>query len=62
MKKIIYGTADFEQQLQALYDRPAFPPAAEVAAREIIAGVRERGDAALTEYAAKFDHANLSAY
>ena len=32
MKKIIYGSADFEQQLQSLYDRPAFPPAAEEAA------------------------------
>ena len=61
MKKIIYGNADFEQQLQSLYDRPAFPPAAEEAARQIIAGVKERGNAALTEYAEKFDHAKLSA-
>ena len=37
MKKIIWGSPDFEKQLQALYDRPAFPPAAEEAARQIIA-------------------------
>ena len=61
MKKIIYGSVDFEQQLQSLYDRPAFPPAAEEAARQIIAGVKERGNAALTEYAEKFDHAKLTA-
>ena len=60
MKKIIYGTTDFEQQLQALYDRPAFPPAAEEAARQIIAGVKERGNAALSEYAEKFDHTRLT--
>jgi hypothetical protein len=60
MKKIIWGSPDFKQQLQALYERPAFPPAAEEAARQIIAGVRERGDAALTEYAERFDHARLT--
>ena len=61
MKKIIYGTSDFEQQLQLLYDRPAFPPAAEESARQIIAEVRRRGDAALIEFAEKFDHATLTA-
>ena len=60
MKKIIWGSPDFKQQLQALYERPAFPPAAEEAARQIIAGVKERGDAALTEYAERFDHARLT--
>ena len=60
MKKIIWGSPDFEKQLQALYDRPAFPPAAEEAARQIIAGVRERGDAALSEYAERFDHVKLA--
>lgn len=61
MKKIIYGTPDFEQQLQLLYDRPAFPPAAEESARQIIAEVKRRGDAALIEFAEKFDHAKLTA-
>lgn len=60
MKKIIWGSPDFEKQLQLLYDRPAFPPAAEEAARRIIDGVKSRGNEALTEYAERFDHAHLT--
>ena len=60
MLKLIYGSAGFEEGMRALYERPAFPPEAETAAASIIAGVRERGDAALVEYAAKFDRAQLA--
>ena len=60
MKKIIFGTSDFEQQLKLLYDRPAFPPAAEEAARNIIAEVKAHGDSAVSAFAEKFDHAKLS--
>ncbi len=60
MFKLVYGTPGFEKGMRVLYDRPAFPPEAERAAAEIIAGVRERGDAALVEYAEKFDRANLT--
>lgn len=60
MLKLIYGSAGFEEGMRALYERPAFPPEAETAAVSIIAGVRERGDAALVEYAAKFDRAQLA--
>ena len=60
MRKIIYGNADFESGLQLLYDRPAFPPEAERAAADIIAAVRQRGDAALAEFAAKFDRTTMT--
>ena len=35
--------------------RPAFPEEAENAAREVLAAIRERGDAAVREYVAKFE-------
>ncbi len=60
MIKLIYGSEGFDAGMRALYERPAFPVEAEVAAAEIIAGVRERGDAALVEYAGKFDRAELT--
>ena len=59
MHKLVFGRNGFEQAVRALYDRPAFPPEAERAAAAIIADVRERGDAAVTEYAEKFDHVKL---
>ncbi len=61
MIKLVYGSENFDAGMRALYERPAFPVEAEVAAAEIIAGVRERGDAALVEYAKKFDRAELTA-
>ena len=60
MRKIIYGTADFEKDLQLIYDRPAFPEEAEIAAQNIIREIRLRGDAALQEFALKFDRAELT--
>ncbi|MCI5778550.1 MAG: histidinol dehydrogenase [Lentisphaeria bacterium] len=60
MKTLVYGTCGFEREMRALCERPAFPPEAEQAAAAIIAGVRERGDAALTEYAEKFDRVRLA--
>ncbi|MBR2625039.1 MAG: histidinol dehydrogenase [Lentisphaeria bacterium] len=61
MYKLTYGTAEFEKAVKSLYERPAFPPEAEAAARDIIAAVRERGDAAVAEFAEKFDRVKLSA-
>ena len=60
MKKLVYGKAGFEQAVQVLYDRPAFPPEAEVSARQIIDAIRERGDDAVAEFAEKFDRKKLS--
>ncbi|MBN1675415.1 MAG: histidinol dehydrogenase [Kiritimatiellae bacterium] len=45
----------------AFLERPAFDPAAEETAREVLAQVRARGDAAVLEAAARFDGAELSA-
>ena len=60
MKKLFWGTPGFETDISALYNRAAFPPEAEKAAAEIIADVRQNGDAALVKYAKKFDHTDLS--
>ena len=60
MKKLFWGTPDFDEGLAALYNRAAFPPEAEKAAAEIIAAVRKDGDAALVRYAKKFDKVDLA--
>ena len=60
MYKLIYGQAGFDEALRALYDRPAFPPEAEESARQIIDEIRKRGDAAVAEFAEKFDRARLT--
>ena len=60
MKKLVYGKAGFEQAVQVLYDRPAFPPEAEVSARQIIDAIRERGDDAVAEFAEKFEDKGLT--
>ncbi len=59
MYKLVYGTAGFDAAVNALYERPAFPPEAEESARRIIADVRARGDEAVAEYAEKFDRVKL---
>ncbi|QSH40886.1 histidinol dehydrogenase [Lentisphaerota bacterium ZTH] len=60
MKKIYYQDSDFERQLENLYHRPSYPPEIEDSVKAILKGVRERGDTALTEYARKFDKAELT--
>ena len=60
MKKLFYDEPGFDAGLAALKSRAAFPPEAEKSAAGIIAGVRSRGDAALVEYAAAFDHVSLT--
>lgn len=51
---------DWRSELDALCNRPAYPPAAEEAAAKIIADVRARGVEAISEYAEKFDHVKLT--
>lgn len=51
---------DWRSELDALCNRPAYPPAAEKAAAEIIADIRARGVEAICEYAEKFDHVKLT--
>ncbi|MBE6355688.1 MAG: histidinol dehydrogenase [Lentisphaerae bacterium] len=60
MHKLIYGKPGFDKAVQALYDRPAFPPEAEDSARQIIAGIRKRGDEAVAEFAEKFDRVKMT--
>ena len=60
MKKLYYNAADFNSELEALYNRAPFPPEAEKAAADIIAAVRSEGDEALIKFAEKFDHIQLT--
>lgn len=60
MIKIDCCCKDWRSGLAALCDRPAYPPAAEKAAAEIIADIRARGVEAICEYAEKFDHVKLT--
>ena len=48
-----------DRRVEAFSARPAFPAEAEKAAAEVLAAVRARGDAAVREYAAKFDGCRL---
>ena len=60
MRKLCYGKQGFEKAVKALYERPAFPPEAEDAAKKMIDAIRQNGDAAVAEFAEKFDHVKLS--
>ena len=60
MKRLRYGTPEFERETAALYRRPAYPPEAEKSAAEIIAAVRRDGDKAVARYAEKFDGVKLN--
>ncbi len=59
MIKIDCCRDEWRSQLELLCNRPAYPPAAEKAAAEIIADIRARGVEAICEYAEKFDHVKL---
>jgi histidinol dehydrogenase len=50
----------FDQRVQALFSRSAFDQETESAVAAILAAVRQRGDAALSEYALTFDHVTLA--
>jgi histidinol dehydrogenase len=60
MYKLTYGKDGFDEAVRSLYERPAFPPEAEVSARSIIEAIRSRGNAAVAEFAGKFDHVSLT--
>ena len=58
-------TAEWSQDarnrtVDGFLSRPAFDDKAEAAARDILADVRQRGDAAVVEYAERFDGVSLS--
>ena len=50
-----------DRRVERFLKRPAFAPDAEVAAAEVLAAVRARGDAAVIAYARRFDGARLTA-
>jgi len=57
-----FSDPGFEAALKQIVERGAAPPAGvEETVREILAGVRQRGDAALFEYTARFDRLELTA-
>ena len=60
MKRLRYGTPEFEREMAALYRRPAYPPEAEKSAAEIIAAIRKDGDRAVARFAEKFDGVKLT--
>ncbi len=60
MIRLSFEQSDFKAQCAALFDRPAYPPQAEIAAREIIDAVRKGGNRALVQFAEKFDHVKLT--
>ena len=45
--------------VEAFLDRPAFDPGAEAAARDVLAGIRRKGDRAVAHYVARFDGVKL---
>lgn len=60
MKKLSTATSGFAQALAALLDRPQGEPGLTTLVREIIESVRGKGDAALLDYTARFDHQVLT--
>ncbi|MBU2828012.1 histidinol dehydrogenase, partial [Acidithiobacillus ferriphilus] len=56
MNRLDTRNPDFAQQFHALHDWDAnLDPQIEERVREIVAAVRDRGDAALREYTERFD-------
>ena len=55
-----YTDTDFGGCIGSLLARTAFDPAVERSVAEILADVRERGDAALSDYARRYDGVDLS--
>lgn len=60
MQVIRCGDADAEARLAAILNRSAFDPATERSVAAILDDVRQRGDAALVDYARRFDHVELT--
>ena len=59
MRRLNYSSKSFRAQLARFCREATVPAAITRAVADILADVRERGDAAVAEYAAKFDGANL---
>ena len=55
-----YRKSDFAAELEAIFNRPSYPPTIEEAVRTIVNNVRSEGDKALQRYALEFDKAELT--
>ena len=53
MEKLYYNDKAFDKKLNKLYHRPSYPSEIEESVKQILADVREKGDAALSAYAKK---------
>ena len=60
MKLLDYRKSDFAAELDAIFNRPSYPPTIEEAVRTIVNNVRAEGDKALQRYALEFDKAELT--
>ena len=60
MKLLDYRKSDFAAELEAIFNRPSYPPTIEEAVRTIVNNVRSEGDKALQRYALEFDKAELT--
>ena len=60
MFKLDSKKADFEKELNALYNRPGYPPEIEKGVQAIIDDVRSNGNQALFKYALQFDKVELN--
>ena len=59
MIRLDSSAKDFAEKMRPLCERPGYPPEIEVQVAKILADVRDKGDAALVEYALKFDKVQL---
>ena len=60
MRIILQDSPDFQEQLKPLIKRSAFDPQIDKSVAQILADVKNDGDAALVEYAKRFDHVDLT--
>ena len=60
MRIILQDSSDFQEQLKPLLNRSAFDPQIDKSVAQILADVKANGDAALVEYAKRFDHVDLT--
>ena len=60
MQILTSSLPDFQERLRPLMQRSAFDPVIDQSVALMLQNIRERGDEAVCEYAAKFDHVTLT--
>lgn len=61
MKILSYKDKTFQQDLNPLFDRPAYPQEIENGVKDILEDIRKHGNTAVAKYAKKFDKVSLNA-